>query len=65
MNISMRRAEAASCVGVDSSRAQGKQRVWGLPVQALDTVALLTEGQLSAHVCRPHIKQLTQFCASG
>lgn len=55
MNISMRRAEAPSCVSVDSSRAQGKERVWGLPGQVLDTAALLTEGQLSAHVCRAHI----------
>lgn len=63
LNISMRRAQP--CVGVDSSRAQGKEGVWGLPGQVLDTAALLTEGQLSAHVCRAHIKQHTQFCASA
>lgn len=44
---------------------RGKERVWVLPGQVLDTAALLTEGQLSAHVCRAHIRQLTQFCASG
>lgn len=65
MNISARSAIAASYVGVNSSRAQGKKQVWGLPGQVLATAALLTEGQLSAHVCRPRIKQLAQFWASG
>lgn len=51
--------------GVDSLEAQGREGVWGLPGHVLDTAALLREGQLSAHVCRPHIRELTQLCASG
>lgn len=51
-------------VGVNSSRAQGKERVLG--GQVLDSAALLTQGQLSEQdVCRAHIKQLTQLGAAG
>lgn len=43
--------------------AIGRERGGGarLSGRVLATAALLTQGQLSAHICRAHVKQFTQF----